>query len=258
MAVGVDEATDAMLPTGLPLADIGPAVRPTELALSGLSIADVAALVPTAVGPPHAALPGHLAVTPLALEHTPIGEDIFAFSVHGVVDELPNERGPVRRDEDPVAVLLAIPVVALEARAVVPHLEASAGLHVLLPFALVRGAVRVLELAPAVRLVVRPLAFVDVAIGMGKSPEAASTIVFELALVSSTVGPAQDTSAVPPPVAPLPGVDHTAAQVDGAPLDELALRNRLDGVVQLEPQRRARHGCQVLLLRLGDAADAAL
>mmetsp|Transcript_37810 Transcript_37810/g.119188 ORF Transcript_37810/g.119188 Transcript_37810/m.119188 type:complete len:211 (+) Transcript_37810:232-864(+) len=209
-----------MLLAAEPLAGVGPAIGPGEVALALLPIVGIRALVAAAVRPLHPAQAAHLALVPLPLIHAAISKGVGSLTLHGIVGKLPSKGRTIGRGEDAKAVLLPSTVVALEVRSVHPGLQAVTRFHVVAPFTLIGGSVPMEELAPAMRAVLEPLTVVQVAVGMHKPPDTMSPVFAELPVIASTVGPDDYAVAVPTLTEPLPSVGRAALQVHRAPIFE--------------------------------------
>merc|ERR1719229_1018538 len=122
--------------------------------------------------------------------------------------------------------LFPLLVFAFVGGAIMPRFRTFATFHVLLPLALIRRPVRVVEAAAAMGFVVQPLPLVDIAIRVRELAPSNSSVILELALVRAAVRPREDAAAVPSAVSPLAGVRGAAAELHRAHLHHLALRTR--------------------------------
>mmetsp|Transcript_92616 Transcript_92616/g.235456 ORF Transcript_92616/g.235456 Transcript_92616/m.235456 type:complete len:337 (-) Transcript_92616:12-1022(-) len=142
-ALGSDGHTDAVLPAGLPLACVRPAVWPREHALAMLLAIQELALVPSAIHPLHDAVRAHVVPLPLAGVGAAVAPLVGAIAVHVVGVEVALVAASGVPSELSTAALVPVVELALEDRAVRQPLDAMALLDLHAPLSLVGGAVAV-------------------------------------------------------------------------------------------------------------------
>merc|ERR1719219_153026 len=116
------------------------------------------------------------------------------------------EAGPIRPRELALACLVAGCVLSDVLCTIWPNLNAFTVLLVVLPLALIPGAICMVVDSVSVSLIVHPLAVIDITVHMLKAPIPLGLVILPLPFVLGTVRPNLDTMAMPLFALPRTGV----------------------------------------------------
>ena len=142
-----------------------------------------------AIAPYEGSIPMHLIPLPLSLVHLAIRPNILANARYFIILKRSGVGAAICEGQAPIAVLLALLVLALVLGAVGPLLHAASMLLIFDPLAHVGGAIRMLVGAVAVRFVVRPRALVNVAIGVNQYAVPVCLVVLPLPIILAAILP---------------------------------------------------------------------
>lgn len=177
----------------LPLAFVASTIPPGEDAISMALIVDVFSHVDTTVGPLIMTFAVHVVRQPVPFVLAPIEPLVRAFAAHLVVDPSAGVKCPIRPEVGPKAVLFSLREIAVIARTISPAFRALAVVQVVFPITDVLLLSLVADkLAETVRLVVLPVALVNVTIGTPQLSFAVCLVVKPFTFVLGLIFPNLD------------------------------------------------------------------
>mmetsp|Transcript_53321 Transcript_53321/g.98596 ORF Transcript_53321/g.98596 Transcript_53321/m.98596 type:complete len:248 (+) Transcript_53321:264-1007(+) len=191
-----------------PLPSVGSTIRPSKLAVTRFAVIFVLPLVNLTIGPNHATLATHPAQLPLSGVDATISKGVPALSIHSIHAELTLERRLVCGSVETISVLLSVNILPLKSGTIKPGLYPPAMLQILLPFASVGTAISMQVGTEAVRHIIRPLALVNIAIQLDKTPSASGSVVLELTLIYAYPLLLNPSASMPFPTKPLSSVER--------------------------------------------------
>jgi hypothetical protein len=126
-----------------------------------------------------------------------VSKVIFALTVELAINEVSLIVGAIELESSLTSFLSFDEVSSVDNLTFVPHLLAESMLPILVPLALVKGAVFVHEHSLAMCLAIKPLSLVDVPIGVGHATFAIEHLIFSEAFVLGAIFKLDDTEAFP-------------------------------------------------------------